>query len=85
MTYGVTTRNCVDHMYTQNRRIDEGTRRSAEEPKECSTQFKTTIIVSGIIGGGIGSAIPPYGMWTLPGIAIGVGIGIKIAEACEND
>lgn len=84
MTYGVSSRNYVDHLYARDKHIDEGTRTSEEEPKECTTQFKTTVIACTILGGAVGSAIPPHGAWTIPGMVIGAGIGIKIASACDG-
>lgn len=84
MTYGVTSRNHVDHMFESNSRIDKGSRTQKDEPKGCTTQFKTTVIACTILGGAVGSAIPPYGAWTIPGMVIGAGIGIKIASACDD-
>lgn len=85
MSQGVYSRDYVDHMYTSNERLREGGREFERITEDCPTEAKVGMIVGGIIGGGIGTAIPPHGLFTLPGVIAGGFIGAKIGEMCSND
>lgn len=85
MSQGVYSRNYIDHMYASNESIREGGREFDRITENCPTEVKVGMAVGGLIGGGIGAAIPPYGAFAIPGICVGVAVGGYIGAKCRNE
>lgn len=76
----------VDQMYRANRRMGRGAREVQNLSNDCChKEGKVGAAVGGVILGGLFSAIPPPGAFTVLGAALGAMIGSAIGESCRDE